>query len=186
MKNLLYLIIASIFLLTCQSSEDSLDAIKKFRPDDKYFKAGLVGLHFKIETSPIPEVDSLFNKLINHFNLPIKAEGCNDGVFIGESPYDAYDYKHVVKLEIKDEKIVKVDYNETHKNGKGKQEDEEYCKEMGVSGMSPDIAYPKMEKQLLETQDIMYIDAVTGASYSLYRFRYAVIVALMKAKMPSN
>ena len=150
-RNLFLLLLAASFLLTCQSSEDSLDSIKKFRPEYKYFKAGLISLHFNIETSPISEIDTLFNQLINHFNLPIKAEGCKDGVFVGESPYDAYDYKHVVKLEIKDEKIVKVDYNEIHKNGIGKQEDEEYCKEMGVSGMSPDIAYPKMEKQLLET-----------------------------------
>lgn len=69
------------------------------------------------------------------------------------------------------------------KDGLSKQEDEDYNKEMSVSGTSPAIAYPRMEEQLLETQDIMRVDAVSGATYSLYRFRYAMMIALIKAKM---
>ena len=120
--------------------------------------------------------------MIQTYNLPLNAKGCKDGVFFGESPYDAFDYKHVVKLEIKDEKIISVDYDEIHASGAGKQEDEEYGKEMSVTGTTPAKAYPRMENQLLEKQDVTEIDAVTGASYSLYRFRYAVMIALMKAK----
>jgi len=40
-----------------------------------------------------------------------------------------------------------------------------------------------LEKQLVEKQDVLQIDAVSGATYTLYRFRYAVIVALIKAKL---
>jgi major membrane immunogen (membrane-anchored lipoprotein) len=43
------------------------------------------------------------------------------------------------------------------------------------------IAYPEMEEMLLTTQDITKVDGVSGATYSRYRFRYAVCLALMKA-----
>ena len=182
----LILIIMSISYFTCSDNSDSLDAIKDFKPDDKYFKSGLVTLHFQIETSPIPKVDTLFNRNVNYYKIPVNPDSCADGEYTGESPYDAFDYKHVVKLKIKDGKIVAVDYNEIHKSGKGKQEDEEYCKEMSVMGTDPSIAYPVMEKQLLEKQNINEIGAVTGASYSLYRFRYAVMVALMKGVLANK
>ncbi len=110
-------------LLSCSSQEDSLDQVKSFKPEDKYFKSSLVSLHFVMETSPIPEVDTFFNQLIQLHDLPISAEGAKDGTFIGESPYDAFDYKHVVKINIKDHKITEVDYNEVKKGGMGKQED---------------------------------------------------------------
>jgi len=67
------------------------------------------------------------------------------------------------------------------KDGNGKQEDDEYCEEMSVTGTTPSIAYPTMEEMLLSTQDMMEVDGVSGATYSLYRFRYAVTVALMQA-----
>ena len=120
---------------------------------------------------------------MQYYNLPVDASGCKDGIYTGESPYDAYDYKHIVKIQIKDAKIVAVDYNEVHRSGIGKQEDEAYGREMSVTGTTPAEAYPAMEKQLLERQNMMAVDAVTGASYSLYRFRYALAVALIKARI---
>ncbi|UCE42410.1 MAG: FMN-binding protein [Candidatus Aminicenantes bacterium] len=170
---------------SCQKVQDDLDVVKQFKPDDKYFKASLVSLHFIMETSPISRVDQTFSHLIKSHDLPISAQGCKDGVYTGESPFDAYDYKHVVKIEITDEKIVSVDYNEIKKDGIGKQEDEEYCREMSVTGTTPAKAYPKLESQLIEKQNILKVDAVTGATYSLYRFRYAVMIALIKAKLAS-
>ena len=67
------------------------------------------------------------------------------------------------------------------KDGHGKQEDVEYCEEMSVTGTTPAIAYPIMEEMLLAEQNMMQVDAVSGATYSLYRFRLAVTVALMQA-----
>ena len=121
--------------------------------------------------------------MIRHYDIPVTAEDCPDGAYWGRSPYDAYDFQHTVKLEIRDGRFASVDYNEIKKDGHGKQEDEAYCEEMSVMGTTPAIAYPKLEKQLLEKQNIMHVDAVSGASYSLYRFRYAVMLALMKAKI---
>jgi major membrane immunogen (membrane-anchored lipoprotein) len=165
----------------CDCPEDSLDNIKAFKPENKYFKSALVSLHFTMETSPTDEVDTYFKQLIGQFNLPLSAEGAKNGTYYGASPYDAFDYRHEVKIEIREGKIVAVDYNEVHKNGTGKQEDEEYCEEMSITGTTPAIAYPLMEKMLLESQDLMQVDAVSGATYSLYRFRYALTVALMQA-----
>jgi major membrane immunogen (membrane-anchored lipoprotein) len=175
---------ALAFSCTCTQEED-LDKVKAFKPEDRYFKSSLVSLHFMMETSPVDEVETQFSQLIEHYDLPISPSGVKDGVYTGSSPYDAYDYKHVVKIRIEGGKIVEVDYNEVKHDGHGKQEDEEYCEEMMAAGTSPAIAYPSMEEQLLATQDILQVDAVSGATYSLHRFRYAVTVALMKALIES-
>jgi major membrane immunogen (membrane-anchored lipoprotein) len=184
-KILVLLLIIPIMALSscdsCNCTEDSLDEIKAFKPDDKYFKSSLVALHFMMETSPVAEVDTLFQQLIQLYELPVKAEGAKDGSYIGSTPYDAFDYRHEVKIKILNGKIVEVDYNEVKKDGRGKQEDEEYCEEMSVSGTTPAIAYPLMEEMLLTTQNMMEVDAVSGASYSLQRFRLAMTIALMKA-----
>lgn len=165
----------------CSCEEDSLDKIKDFKPDNKYFKSALVSLHFMMETSPVAEVDTLFSQLIQMHGLPLSAEGAKDGRYKGVSPYDAFDYRHEVLIVIRDGKILEVDYNEVKKNGHGKQEDEDYCEEMSVSGTTPAIAYPHMEEMLLSGQNMMLVDAVSGATYSLYRFRFAVTLALMQA-----
>ena len=57
---------------------------------------------------------------------------------------------------------------------------------MSISGTTPAVAYPMLEKQIVEKQNMMDVDAVSGATYSLYRFRYAMTVGLMKAKAGSN
>jgi len=170
-------------ILACQNTHDSLDDLRAFKPDKKYFKADLKSLHFIIETSPITEVDTMFLKILNLYKIPLDAKGCADGTFFGASPYDAYDYKHVIKLQIKNERIISADYNEIHIDGNAKQEDSTYCAAMRVAGTTPAIAYPMMEKQLLDTQNMMDVDAVTGATYSLYRFRYATMTALVRARL---
>jgi major membrane immunogen (membrane-anchored lipoprotein) len=184
-RSIIMLTFAGIVLIinSCTSTADPLDAVKPFQPEDKYFKSALVTLHFVIETSPIPEVDTLFAQLREMYALPVDARGAKDGTFTGASPYDAFDYSHVVSIKIKDEQIVSVDYNEVNKEGVGKQEDEPYNEEMSVTGTTPAIAYPIMEEQFLETQNLLEVDAVSGASYSLQRFRYALTVALIKARL---
>ncbi|MCK5691567.1 MAG: FMN-binding protein [Bacteroidales bacterium] len=134
-----------------------------------------------METSAPADVDTLFMQMIQTFELPISAEGAKDGTYIGATPYDAFDYRHEVRIVIEEGEIVEVDYNEVKNDGYGKQEDVEYCEEMSVTGTTPAIAYPIMEEMLLAEQNMMQVDAVSGATYSLYRFRLAVTVALMKA-----
>ena len=185
-KSLLLLIIVTCCVsFSCNQSEDDLSDIAAFKPNDKYFKASLVSLHFIIESSPIMRSDTIFRNIINGYELPIDAKGCPDGRYIGESPYDAYDYKHIIIIEIKDEKIIFDDYNEIHRNGKGKEEDTLYCVEMSITGTTPAIAYPQMEKSLITNQNIQAVDGVSGATASRYRFRYATMIALIRARLSS-
>ena len=182
-------LLSSILLNSCNSkcTEDgSLDEVKKFVPEDKYFKSSLKSLHFVMETSPIDEVDKMFSHLINTYKLPVKPDSLPNGTYIGETPYDAFDYKHVVEITIKNGQIVSINYNEIHKDGTDKKLDKKYNKEMSVTGTSPSIAYPNMEKELIEKQNLLDVDATSGATYSLYRFRYAVTLALMKAKLENS
>ncbi|MFC2134391.1 hypothetical protein ACFLTH_07205 [Bacteroidota bacterium] len=170
----------------CKENNDPLADLRNYEPGNIYFTAELNSLHFQIETRPVSEVDSIFSELLGRHDIPVTAEGLADGTFTGESPYDAYDYKHVVELTINNSKIISVDYDEIHRSGKGKERDAGYNEEMGVTGMNPEQAYPHYERSLGETQNMMDIDAISGASYSLYRFRYAVMVALMKAKLKKD
>ena len=170
-------------LVGCKAGGGGFDRIRNFRPEDKYFGATLKSLHFVIEVSEISKVDSVFGMITRAYELPTSARGCKDGVYTGESPYDAYDYKHSAKLEIRGEKIVSVEYDEVNMQGKGKQHDRAYGEEMSSTGTTPAEAYPVYEDALLEHQDVLEVDAVTGATYSLYRFRYAVVMALIKASL---
>ena len=182
---LIFLLILPLLLLkscnSCDCPEERLAGITAFKPDNKHFRSSLVALHFKMETSAPSDVDALFKQLIQAYELPISGEGAKDGTYIGATPYDAFDYRHEVRIVIKDGEILEVDYNEVKKDGHGKQEDLEYCEEMSVTGTTPAIAYPIMEEMLLAEQNMMQVDAVSGATYSLYRFRLAVTIALMQA-----
>lgn len=190
-KSIILILLLGILFSGVSPAQDckedgSLDEIKAYMPENKYFKTGFKGLHFVLETHPISEVDTMFWKLINAYSLPISTDSAADGTYTGESPYDAFDYKHVVELTIEGKKITAVNYNEIHKDGSDKRSDKKYNEQMSASGTSPAIAYPEMEKQLLEKQEMWEVDATSGATYSLYRFRYAVTLALMKAEMAAG
>ncbi|MFC1539760.1 hypothetical protein ACFL6H_10080 [Candidatus Latescibacterota bacterium] len=180
---LMLLLLSTINISCIHHPVDSLDAIKNYNAENKYFKTNLRGLHFVMETQAIPSVDSLFAKVIEYNNLPVDPNNCADGVYVGETPADAFYYRHIAKLKIKDGVIVSIDYDEVKPDGHAKKSDETYNEEMSSSGSSPAIAFPIYEKQLLEKQNMMEVDAVSGASYSLYRFRLAVTIALMKARL---
>jgi major membrane immunogen (membrane-anchored lipoprotein) len=77
--------------------------------------------------------------------------------------------------------MISIDYDEINKDGHAKQHDEDYCKQMLRSGTTPAIAYPVYESQMLKKQDFNQIDAVSGASYSDYRFRLAILYAILNS-----
>jgi len=182
---LLYAAAAVVAILcSCSSNRiDDLDLIKKYQPSNKYFKSTMVTLHFLIETSPTTKLDTIFRQVSDLYSLPVSAEGIPDGRYRGTSPADAFDYVHTVDIKVVDGMITTVDYDEIKATGKGKKTDREYAEEMLVAGTTPAIAYPAMENQLLNKQDLSELDAISGATYSLYRFRYAVSIALIKAKL---
>lgn len=142
----------------------------------------LIKLHWIIERSDVDKVRSEFQKICNDHQFPSLVSGLKDGTYKGATPYDDYDYKHEVVFEMKNGKMVSIDYDEVHRDGHGKQHDEEYCKKMLQSGTTPAIAYPKYESEMLDKQNFNEIDAVSGASYSLYRFKLAILYAMLNSE----
>ena len=143
--------------------------------------AVLEKIHWIIERSDMNKVRSAFKEICdeNHFSMLVS--GLKDGIYKGTSPADDFGYRHEVTFEMKGGKIISVDYDEIHTDGHAKQHDEAYGKEMLQSGTTPAIAYPSYEGQLLKKQDLGQIDAVTGASYSQYRFKLAILYAILNS-----
>ena len=137
-------------------------------------------MHHIIERSNPDTVKKYTNYFIKKLELPVSAEDIPDGEYYGETPYDDYQYKHVVRLKIENGKFTEVEYDEIKMDRQSKKYDVDYCKKMNTNfkGSAPNISYSNYEKQLLENQNLNDLDAVTGATYSLYRFKLAVIYAL--------
>lgn len=138
-------------------------------------------LHWIIERSDMDKVRSEFQKICNDHQFPSLVSGLKDGTYKGATPFDDYDYKHEVVFEMKNGKMISIDYDEIHRDGHAKQHDEEYGKNMLQSGTTPAIAYPKYESGMLDKQNFNEIDAVSGASYSLYRFKLAILYAMLNS-----
>lgn len=140
-------------------------------------------LHLMIERSPVDTVKANFEKFVSKNALQTTAQKCANGKYIGLTPPDDYGYLHLAVIEIERGKIINIYYDELKSNGTNKRTDINYNREMLKSGSSPSIAYPIYEQQLMNNQNYMNVDAVTGATYSLYRFRMAVAKALEKASV---
>ena len=138
-------------------------------------------IHWLIERSDMNTVRAQFAKICAENSLPSIVSGLKDGTYKGSTPADDYGYRHEMVFEMKNGKMISVDYDEIHTDGHAKQHDAEYCRRMLESGTTPAIAYPKYESRMMETQDYNQIDGVSGASYSLYRFKLAVLYAMMNS-----
>lgn len=138
-------------------------------------------IHWLIERSDTKTVISEFPKICDENNLPSLVAGLKDGTYKGSTPYDDYGYKHEVKFKMKAGKMVSIDYDEVHRDGHAKQNDHVYGIRMLQSGTTPSIAYPEYESGMLEKQNFNQIDAVSGATYSLYRFKLAILYAIMNS-----
>jgi len=147
------------------------------KPDPRKL-AVLEKLHWTIERSDMAKVRKEFQEICNSNRFPSLVSGLKDGIYKGATPDDDYGYRHEIVFEMKNGKMISVDYDEIHQDGHAKQPDQEYGKRMMKSGTSPAIAYVSYENQMLEMQDFNKVDAVTGASYSLYRFRLAILYAI--------
>lgn len=143
--------------------------------------AVLEKMHWLIERSDMNKVRAGFQQICNENNFSSLVSGLKDGTYKGATPFDDYNYKHEVVFEMKSGKMISIDYDEIHRDGHAKQHDEEYCKNMLQSGTTPAIAYPKYESGMLNKQNFNEIDAVSGASYSLYRFKLAILYAMLNS-----
>lgn len=138
-------------------------------------------MHWVIERSDMKKVRLEFQKICdeNHFSGAVSR--LKDGKYKGTTPADDYGYRHEVVFEMKNGVLISIDYDEIHTSGHAKQHDEEYAKRMLSSGTTPAIAYPAYENQMLSKQDFNRVDAVSGASYSLYRFKLAILYAIQNS-----
>lgn len=138
-------------------------------------------IHWLIERSDMNTVRMQFDKICAENSLPSIVSGLKDGTYKGSSPVDDFGYRHEVVFAIKKGKMTSIDYDEIHTDGHAKEHDAEYCKQMLESGTTPAIAYPKYESQMLEKQNYNRVDGVSGASYSLYRFKLAILYAMLNS-----
>jgi len=172
MKNYFILIFALSYYLGAYSQSGN-------PPNQK--SAVLEKIHWIIERSDINKVRSEFQKICTENHFSSLFSGLIDGTYKGASPADDYGYRHEVVFEMKNGKMISLDYDEIHTDGHAKQHDEEYCKRMLQSGTTPAIAYPIYEKEMLSKQDFNQVDAVSGASYSNFRFKLAILYAIMNS-----
>jgi major membrane immunogen (membrane-anchored lipoprotein) len=172
MKNYLALIIA---LCLCSGTFAKT-------PNPESSKAAILEkIHWIIERSDMNKVRTAFHEICEENHFAGLVSGLKDGTYKGASPADDYGYRHEVVFEMKGGKMISVDYDEIYTDGHAKQHDEEYCKRMLQSGTTPAIAYPIYENQMLSKQDFNQVDAVSGASYSQYRFKLAILYAVLNS-----
>jgi len=172
MKNYFTLLIVCTFY-SATYSQESKDESAKIKILEK--------IHWIIERSDVGKVMQQFKEICDKNRFSSVVSGLKDGVYKGSSPADDYGYRHEVAFEMKNGKMISIDYDEIHTDGHAKQYDEEYGKRMLQSGTTPAIAYPKYENQMLQNQDFNKIDAVSGASYSNYRFKLAILYAILNS-----
>ena len=174
-----FMIIKSILGLAQNSKE--ISRYSPSNPENTISDAKWESFHWMIERSPVEAVKANFVLFVTQNSLKSNFSGCKDGKFIGLTPVDDFGYFHMVKIEINHRKLVDIHYDELKSNGSGKRIDIDYNNAMSKAGTSPSIAYPQYENQIISKQDYMNVDAVSGATYSLYRFRMAVAKAIEKS-----
>lgn len=138
-------------------------------------------IHWLIERSDMNTVRTQFDKICAENSLPSIVSGLKDGTYKGSTPVDDFGYRHEVVFEMKKGRMTSIDYDEIHTDGHAKQGDAEYGKQMLESGTTPAIAYPTYESRMMQTQNYNQVDAVSGASYSLYRFKLAILYAMLNS-----
>ena len=166
--NRLYFISLILFAVACN-------------PKNHIHDEDLMVMHFLIERTSPDTVKKYINYYVHQYDLPQTAREAKDGEYTGASPYDDYGYKHVIHFTIRKGQFTNIAYDEVKSDGHSKATDTSYCRQMNdaVMGSAPNLTYPNYIRQLSQKQNLSKIDGVTGATYSLYRFRYAAMKALL-------
>ncbi|HVI42898.1 MAG TPA: FMN-binding protein [Anaerovoracaceae bacterium] len=107
-----------------------------------------------------------------------------DGTYHAE--FDRHDPRNwipYVDVTIKDGKITKAYYEYTNEAGDKRTEDKTYMEGFSAAnnGMTPRQAFDKLSTELVDSQDISKVDAVSGATHSSRNFTVLVPAALEKA-----
>lgn len=98
-----------------------------------------------------------------------------DGTHYRESEFDERGWKSTLTLTVKNGKISEVTYDEVDNKGISKTTNPEYAQAMKEEeGVTPQEAFNTLSKELLSTQDINEVDAVSGATTSSELFKKLV------------
>ena len=95
-----------------------------------------------------------------------------NGVHSRESEFDERGWKSTLTITVENGKIKQVVYDEGDNEGVSKTTDAEYAKAMKEEeGVTPKETFEKLEKELISSQDIDEVDAVSGATTSSEVFK---------------
>lgn len=138
-----------------------------------------------VPNHPNAAFNEVLEKFMSEYGWDFDLSDVPDGLYEACSVPDKYAYVHYLRFEIKDHQFENVYYNEYMEfefgsGNEGKRNSESYYKQMLSYGADADLrtAYPLMEKELIESQNPMEIDGITGASLALHRFRILIMKAL--------
>ena len=136
-------------------------------------------MNLVIERSRPDTVSKYLRYFIDKYQLPVSPKNLANGQYYAASPKDDFGYTHEIRFSISDGNITDVSYDE-YKNGHSKTDDKKYGDEMNEyqPGSAPSIVYPEYEKQFADKQNLLAMDAVTGATYSLYRLWFVASKAM--------
>ena len=95
-----------------------------------------------------------------------------DGTYKLEEKNYNNGYRAVFSIDVKDGKIVASNYDNVNEEGKSKQEDADYNKNMqDKAGNSPETFIPAFNEALVANQDPSAIEVVSGATHSFHAFQ---------------
>ncbi|MHB1391539.1 MAG: FMN-binding protein [Clostridia bacterium] len=115
---------------------------------------------------------------------PAAATGLKDGSYkAAQDKYDDYGWMGQIAIEVKDGKIISVDFDYVNKDNKLKSEDQGYIKAMeDKTKVNLANAMVELEKALVGSQDAAAVNAVSGATASSNDFKTLAENALKSAK----
>ncbi|SDK15840.1 FMN-binding protein [Natronincola ferrireducens] len=98
-----------------------------------------------------------------------------DGSYRGELEPNEKGWTSVVDIVVENGRITEVDYDELDEEGNRKSENEEYNELWeSAAGISAKEAYPALEQQLIEVQDVQAVEVITGATLTTKDFKEVV------------
>jgi major membrane immunogen (membrane-anchored lipoprotein) len=108
------------------------------------------------------------------------AQQLKDGVYYAEeASFDSHGWKGMITIVVKNGKITQVFYDEINKNNELKNLNNSYSQTMkAASKITPKDAVEKLSASLIAKQDPAKVDAVTGATGSVEKFKATAQKAL--------
>lgn len=99
------------------------------------------------------------------------------------SSFDSHGWKSQLDIVIGSGKITNVSYDSVSSDGKLKSVNNDYEEKMKkIEGLGPKEYIPKLNNELLTSQDVSKVDAVTGATQASTEFKELATAILDKAK----